>query len=78
MDLPSVVLPTPGGPTKARIGLRISSASVAHREVLEDALLDLLEAVVVLFEDPSGLLDVELVVGRRSTAGRSASRRRCG
>jgi hypothetical protein len=28
IDLPSDVLPTPGGPTNARIGLRISSASV--------------------------------------------------
>ena len=36
----------------------------AHREVLEDALLDLLEAVVVLVEDAGGFLDVELVVGR--------------
>ena len=36
----------------------------AHGEVLEDALLDLLEAVVVLVEDPGGFLDVELVVGR--------------
>ena len=36
----------------------------AHREVLEDALLDLLEAVVVLVEDARGFLDVELVVGR--------------
>ena len=35
----------------------------AHREVLEDALLDLLEAVVVLVEDPGGFLDVEAVVG---------------
>ena len=34
------------------------------REVLEDPLLDLLEAVVVLVEDPGGFLDVELVVGR--------------
>ena len=63
MLLPSEVLPTPGGPTKARIGLRISSASVRTGEVLEDALLDLLEAVVVLVEDPGGFLDVELVVG---------------
>ena len=37
----------------------------AHREVLEDALLDLLEAVVVLVEDLGRLLDVEPVVGRR-------------
>ena len=36
----------------------------AHGEVLEDPLLDLLEAVVVLVEDPGGFLDVELVVGR--------------
>ena len=33
-------------------------------QVLEDPLLDLLEAVVVLVEDLGGLLDVELVVGR--------------
>ena len=62
--LPSDVLPTPGGPTKARMGLRILSARRAHREVLEDALLDLLEAVVVLVEDLGGLLDVEVVLGR--------------
>ena len=36
----------------------------ADREVLEDALLDLLEAVVVLVEDLGGLLDVVEVVGR--------------
>src|SRR4029079_5862975 len=36
----------------------------ADREVLEDPLLDLLEAVVVLVEDLGGDLDVELVVGR--------------
>jgi hypothetical protein len=36
----------------------------AHREVLEDALLDLLEAVVVLVEDLGGLLDVVEVLGR--------------
>ena len=36
----------------------------AHREVLEDALLDLLEAVVVLVEDLGGLPDVQPVVGR--------------
>ena len=35
----------------------------AHGEVFEDPLLDLLEAVVVLVEDPGGFLDVELVVG---------------
>ena len=34
-----------------------------HREVLEDALLGLLQAVVVLVEDPLGLDDVEPVLG---------------
>ena len=34
-----------------------------HGEVLEDALLDLLEAVVVLVEDPLGLDDVQLLLG---------------
>ena len=34
-----------------------------HGEVLEDPLLDLLEAVVVLVEDPLGVDDVELLVG---------------
>ena len=34
----------------------------AHREVLEDALLDLLQAVVVLIEDARCLLDVQLVL----------------
>jgi len=34
----------------------------AHREVLEDALLDFLQAVMVLVEDLRGGLDVELVV----------------
>ena len=65
MLLPRLVLPTPGGPTNSRIGLRIVSAEAAHREVLEDALLDLLEAVVVLVQDLRRLLDVESVVGGR-------------
>ncbi len=34
-----------------------------HRQVLEDALLHLLEPVVVLLEDLLRLLDVELVLG---------------
>ena len=36
---------------------------LAHRQVLDDALLDLLEAVVVLVEDPLRLLEVEVVLG---------------
>src|SRR6266851_3312413 len=34
-----------------------------HREILKDALLDLLEPVMVLLEDALGFLNVELVLG---------------
>jgi hypothetical protein len=61
-DLASEVLPTPGGPTRHRIGPFMSLLELAHREELEDALLDLLEAVVVLVEDLLGLVDVEAVL----------------
>ena len=51
---------------------------LAHREVLEDALLDLVEAVVVLVEDAPRLGDVDRGLGAgRPTAARSASRDRC-
>ena len=33
-----------------------------HSEVFEDSFLDLVEAVVVLVEDPGGFLDIELIV----------------
>ena len=51
IDRPSDVLPTPGGPTRHRIGPFLSALELAHRQVLEDALLDLLEVVVVGVED---------------------------
>ena len=41
IDWPSDVLPTPGGPTKQRIGALPCGFELAHRQVLEDALLDL-------------------------------------
>ena len=34
-----------------------------HREVFQDALLDLVQAVVIFFQDALGLFDVELVLG---------------
>ena len=63
MLLPRLVLPTPGGPDEQQDGAADRVREAAHREVLEDALLDLLEAVVVLVEDLGRLLDVEAVVG---------------
>ena len=76
IDLPIEVLPTPGGPTKHRIGPRMLVGELVHREVLEDALLDLLEAVVVLVEDLLRRDEVELLlVLARSTAARSSQSR---
>ena len=44
---PSEVLPTPGGPTRHRIGPRRFFDALLHGQVLDDALLDLLQAEVV-------------------------------
>ena len=64
--------------TRHRMGPFLSALELAHRQVLEDALLDLLEVVVVGVEDVARRLDVELVLGRRSTrAARPATRGRC-
>ena len=43
--------PVPGGPTKQRIGPLQVALQREHRDVLDDAVLDLLEAEVVLVED---------------------------
>ncbi len=51
MERPSEVLPTPGGPTKQRIGPRVIRRELAHRQILEDAVLDVVEVEVVLVED---------------------------
>ena len=61
IDWPSEVLPTPGGPTKHRIGLLPVGVELAHREVLEDAALDLVQAEVVLIEDLAGFGDVDVL-----------------
>ena len=75
---PSEVLPTPGGPTKHRIGLLPCGIELAHREVLEDAPLDLVEAVVVRVEDRARLRDVDrLLASAPTTAARRASRGTC-
>ena len=56
-------MPTPGGPTKQRIGPCESGFRLAHREVLEDPVLDLLEVVVVGVEHLARVGDVEVVLG---------------
>ena len=65
IDLPSDVLPTPGGPTKRQDRAARLRVELAHGEELEDPLLDLLEAVVVLVEHLARVLEVEVVLGRR-------------
>jgi len=61
IDLPSDVLPTPGGSDEGedRTAQRLGQAS--HGQVFENALLDLLQAVVVLVEDHGRRLDVQVV-----------------
>ena len=65
IDGPSEVLPTPGGPTKQRIEPRRVGLQPAHGEELEDAVLDLLDVVVVVVEHLARVLEVEVVLGRR-------------
>src|SRR3954453_19202085 len=75
IDLPSDVLPTPGGPAAGRLAQgRLARAGradeahdraarvrleLAHREELEDAVLDLLDVVVVGVEYLAGVVEVE-------------------
>jgi hypothetical protein len=63
MDLPSEVLPTPGGPTKHRIGPFTVFLQLANREMLEDAFLDFLQAVVLGIENRFSFFQVEIVFG---------------
>jgi len=67
-----------GRSTKARMGLRSVSARLRTARVLEDALLDLLQAVVVLVEILAADLMSRLSVVETFTAGPRASRRRSG
>ena len=74
-DSPSDVLPTPGGPTSARIapaprtpgvGHAALGAQLAHREVLDDAVLHVVEPGVVGVEDRAAPPTSSVVVGTRA------------
>ena len=78
IDLPSDVLPTPGGPGEAEDRPLLPRRELAHGQVLEDALLHLLEVVVIGVEDLARLIEVEPVLGPlATTAARPATRGRC-
>ena len=66
IERPSDVLPTPGGPTKSRIAAARVRLEPPHGEELEDAVLDALEAEVVLVEHLARVREVEVVLGRRA------------
>ena len=70
IDLPSEVLPTPGGPTRQRIGPFELVGAALHGEVLDDAVLDLLQAEVIGVEHLLG--EVEVVLDLRLLAPRDA------
>ncbi len=63
IDLPSDVLPTPGGPTKHRIGPLRILLQFAHGEMFDDAFFDFFEAVVIFIEDLLRLLQIQIVFG---------------
>ena len=68
-----------GRPDEAQDRALARRIELPHREVFEDALLDLLEPVVVVVEDAPRLGDVDRRLGLRPpTAARSASRDTCG
>ena len=80
IERPSEVLPTPGGPTKQMIGPRStrprSRVSFKHAEVLEDAIFDVLEAVVILVEDARAPRDRSSLSSVAVTHGTSTSHSR--
>ena len=47
MDCPREVLPTPGGPTKHRIGALAVGLSLRTPQLFEDTLFDILEVEVI-------------------------------
>ena len=59
MLCPSEVLPTPGRSDEAQDRAAPLRVELAHREELEDALLDLVEPVVILVEDTTRVRDVD-------------------
>ena len=67
IDLPSEVLPTPGGPDEAEDRAAGVGLELAHGQELEDAVLDLLDVVVVAVEHLARLLEVEVVLAWTST-----------
>ena len=76
---PSEVLPTPGGPTKQRIGLLPSGLSLRTARNSRMRCLILRQAVMVLVEDAARFGDVDALFARASTkAARSANRGSCG
>ena len=61
--MPEAGLPDAGRAGEAEDRPRRVGLQLAHREVLEDPVLDLLEVVVIGIEDLAGVGDVEVVVG---------------
>ncbi len=55
----ALVLPTPGGPTKHRIGPFISGLSSQHAQIIQNPVLHLFQLVVILVENLPGFADVD-------------------
>ena len=63
IDFASDVLPTPGGPTKQRIGPFTLGIQLADRQVLENPVLGLFQARMIGVEHRLGLRQVDDLVG---------------
>ena len=63
IDLPSEVLPTPGGPHQAKNRTFDLTYAVLDRQILDDPLLDLFQAVMVFVENALGGKHVPLHPG---------------
>jgi len=56
IDFPRLVLPTPGGPTKQRIDPFGILHQLAHREILENPVLNLLQTKMIFVQNSSALV----------------------
>ncbi len=79
IDWPSEVLPTPGRADETEDRSLQIPLELPDREVLDDALLDLVEIVVILVEDATRFDRIEPILGALlPRARRAASPGRCG
>ena len=61
IDWPSEVLPTPGGPTKHKIGAFARWIPLQNAQVLQNSFFDFLQAKVIFIEHAARMRNIEIV-----------------